>query len=122
MDAEGGSVTFNPYLAGLKTNAAEPAKGGSGNIERPQAVENIPWQTRPAELTAFEMTLADALQAMFREGVEALPDIVARLNASAVQHPEGRWTEQNYQRPMRRSEGRRVGTECVRTCRSRWCP
>src|SRR3546814_11725166 len=85
MDAEGGSVTFNPYLAGLKTNAAEPAKGGSGNIERPQAVENIPWQTRPAELTAFEMTLAAALQAMFRKGVEALPDIVARLNAAAVQ-------------------------------------
>src|SRR3546814_5279627 len=95
MDAEGGSVTFNPYLAGLKTNAAEPAKGGSGNIERPQAVENIPWQTRPAELTAFEMTLADALQAMFREGVEALPDIVARLNASAVQHPAGRRSEEH---------------------------
>ena len=95
-------MTFNPYLAGLKVNAAEPAKGGSGNIERPQAVENIPWQTRPAELTAFEVALADALQAMFREGVETLPDIVARLNASDVKHPEGRWSEQNYQSLMGR--------------------
>ncbi|MFC3677997.1 recombinase-like helix-turn-helix domain-containing protein [Ferrovibrio xuzhouensis] len=95
-------MTFNPYLAGLKTNAAEPGKGSSGNIERPQAVGNIPWQTRPAELTAFEMTLADALQAMFRDGVETLPDIVARLNASTVQHPEGSWTEQNYQSLMNR--------------------
>ena len=95
-------MTFNPYLAGLKVNADEPNKGGSGNIERPQAVENIPWQTRPAALTPFEDALADTLQAMFREGVEALPDIVARLNASAVKHPEGNWTEQNYQSLMAR--------------------
>lgn len=95
-------MTFNPYLAGLKTNAAEPNKGGSGNIEHASAVENIPWQTRPAALTPFEDALAATLQAMFREGVETLPDIVARLNASDVQHPEGRWTEQNYQSLMSR--------------------
>ena len=51
-------MTFNPYLAGLKVNAAEPNKGGSDNIERPTAVENIPWQTRPAALTPFEDALA----------------------------------------------------------------
>lgn len=95
-------MTFNPYLAGLKVNAAEPNKGGSGNIERPSAVENIPWQTRPAALTPFEDALATTLQTMFRDGIEALPDIVARLNASDVKHPEGRWTEQNYQTLMAR--------------------
>jgi hypothetical protein len=95
-------VTFNPYLAGLKINAAEPGKGGSGNIERAAAVENIPWQTRPAALTPFEDALAETLQAMFRDGVEALPDVVARLNASDVKHPEGGWTEQNYQSLMAR--------------------
>ena len=95
-------MTFNPYLAGLKVNAAEPNKGGSSNIERPVAVENIPWQTRPAELTPFEDALASALQTMFRDGVETLPDIVSRLNASDVKHPEGRWTEQNYQSLMAR--------------------
>ena len=34
--------------------------------------------------------------------VETLPDIVARLNASDVKHPDGRWTEQNYQSLMAR--------------------
>jgi len=95
-------VTFNPYLAGLKTNTTEPNKGGSSNIEHPQAVENIVWQTRPAELTPFENELADALQAIFRDGVEALPDIVSRLNRSPVRHPDGNWTEQNYQSLMAR--------------------
>ncbi|WP_341702261.1 recombinase-like helix-turn-helix domain-containing protein [Ferrovibrio sp.] len=95
-------MRFNPYLAGLRINAAEPNKGGSENIERPQAVENIIHQTRPAELTPFEDSLADTLQTMFRDGVQELPEIVARLNQSGLRHPEGNWTEANYQTLMAR--------------------
>lgn len=95
-------MNFNPYRSGLMTNAAEPNKGGSAAIEQPHAIENIVWQTRAADLTAFEDELAEKLQAVFRNGVEALDAIVAELNRSGPRHPDGAWTEQNYQSLMAR--------------------
>src|SRR3546814_11765409 len=43
------------------------------------------------------------------------PTVVERLEAPAVPDP-------NCSRPYRSSEERRVGKECVSTCRSRWSP
>lgn len=96
-------MDFNPYLAGtVDSDSGDPNKGGPEAIEHPLRTPLIPWQTRPAALTDFESTLADTLMAMFREGVEMLPDIVARLNANGPKHPEGNWTEANYQSLMAR--------------------
>src|SRR3546814_19607724 len=44
----------------------------------------------------------------------------ARL-ALAIRPAKSIWTHMTYQVHIR-SEGRRVGTECVSTCRSRWSP
>jgi hypothetical protein len=99
--SEGNAMEFNPYLA--TSSAANPAdanKGGPEAIEHPSHTRNIPWQTRPGVLTDFEDTLADTLMAMFREGVEDLPAIVAQLNAKGPRHPDGSWNEANYQSLM----------------------
>jgi hypothetical protein len=105
---EGDAMEFNPYLAGVSAGADGDAnKGGPDAVEHSARTLNIPWQTRPAALTDFEATLADTLMAMFREGVEELPAIVAKLNASGPRHPEGSWTEANYQSLMQRlAQGR----------------
>lgn len=96
-------MEFNPYLAGISGAADSDAnKGGSDAVEHPERTPNIPWQTRPAALTDFESTLADTLMAMFRDGVEDLPAIVARLNTVGPRHPEGSWTETNYRSLMAR--------------------
>lgn len=96
-------MDFNPYLAGTASVAGEDAnKGGPDAIEHPARTANIPWQTRPAALSDFEATLADTLMAIFRDGVEDLPGVVARLNASGPRHPGGSWTEANYQSLMAR--------------------
>ncbi|MCW0234003.1 MAG: hypothetical protein OJJ21_10425 [Ferrovibrio sp.] len=96
-------MEFNPYLVGNSGGADGDAnKGGPEAIEQPARAPNIPWQTRPAALTEFEATLADTLMAMFRDGVDELPAIVARLNAAGPRHPEGSWTEANYQSLMAR--------------------
>jgi hypothetical protein len=96
-------MEFNPYLICISDGAGGDAnKGGSNAIEHPTHTANIPWQTRPAALTDFEATLADALMAMFRDGIEELPVIVAKLNAVGPRHPEGSWTEVNYQNLMAR--------------------
>lgn len=92
-------MEFNPYLAGA-ANAGEANKGGLDSIEHPTTASNIPWQTRPALLTVFEDALATTLQDIFRDGIEDLPTLVSRLNASTVKHPEGNWTEANYQSLM----------------------
>src|SRR3546814_12219588 len=54
------------------------------------------------------------------------------LGHDAVKDKSDRWRDQNPERaarcnqpagkPARRSEERRVGKECVSTCRSRWSP
>ena len=93
-------MMFNPYLAGGTGDPADPRKGGPDAIEHPHKVANIPWQTRAAPLTAFEDALATALQEGFNAGVDDLPGLVAALNRSPVKHPDGTWTEANYQTLM----------------------
>src|SRR3546814_15242871 len=52
---------------------------------------------------------------LFEEGRGELRELLGRLKAMGV--PESR-----YATNLSRSDERRVGQECVRTCRSRWSP
>ena len=96
----------NPMLqAWLKRASAQDvaAKGDESSIERPQAVQNLRWQTRPAAPTEYENALGSALQAIFAEQVYELPAIIARLNAGSVRAPHGAaWTEDNFTAEMAR--------------------
>src|SRR3546814_17750889 len=52
-------------------------------------------------------------------------DAMAHRDVKGDQHftqPPPRFTEASLVKKMERSEERRVGKECVRTCRSRWSP
>ena len=47
-------MDHNPYL---KDGAPPNADTGRGRIEDPAAIANVPWQTRPAPPTKFELAL-----------------------------------------------------------------
>lgn len=65
--------------------------------------ENIVWQTRQHEQTAFEKRLADALERAFIDGITELDDIVTWLNADGVRDPENRaWTADSFRAVMAR--------------------
>ena len=70
--------------------------GGAGEFERYDEIRNIRWQTRPARLSAFEESLADALTGALEGGAASLAEIVTRLNDSGVRDTQGRgWTEES---------------------------
>ncbi|MFZ1388071.1 MAG: recombinase-like helix-turn-helix domain-containing protein [Thiolinea sp.] len=78
-------------------------KGGAGNIEQVDKIENIVWQNRMAPPTDYENALADALESLFRQNKMELPEIVAGLNATGMHGPDGRyWTEESFQAEMAR--------------------
>lgn len=79
---------------------------GKGSIERPDAVVNLVWQTRPAPPSEYEIRLGDALVECFGAGIEDLDALVARLNAMGVQAPDGaKWTAASFEREMARLGG-----------------
>src|SRR3546814_12027552 len=73
-----------------------------------------------------DRTLVAALHAIFARvrwvvhQVKNVPD--ARTEHDEVDQYEGEQRERDSWRIERRSEERRVGKECVSTCRSRWSP
>lgn len=83
---------YNPFLT--KSSATR------GRVE---TRENIPWQTRAAAPTEYENRLGDALVEIFGSGVDALPDIVRRLNEKPIPDPAGQpWTEASFQAEMKK--------------------
>src|SRR3546814_13602409 len=82
------------------------------------SVERV-WSEFPVvEITADESVLSDPAAGLKRIG-DAVVDFWEPPIAVAFLHmviSEGTWF------PDLRSEARRVGKECVRTCRSRWSP
>lgn len=52
-----------------------------------------PHQTRPPSWPPALTEFADALEAVFAEGIDDLPRIAAALNARGVAGPGGGWTE-----------------------------
>src|SRR3546814_15214796 len=75
---------------------------------------------RYTNLPGFENATADLVEAILTEGGKVAAEILFPLNAvgdkeGCTRHPDGSVTTP-------RSEERRVGKECVSTCRSRWSP
>ena len=95
-------MDHNPHLkpfSGVEPNQV----AGKGKIEKPEDVENIVHQTRPAPPTEFENRLGDALEEIFGADIDQLGDVVAKLNDMGVPAPEGEdWTEESFQAEMKR--------------------
>ena len=98
-------MDHNPHLKPWIRPTPEDA-AGKGALERPDAVVNIVWQTRPAPPSEYENRLGDALVECFGAGIEELDALVARLNAMGVQAPDGTpWTAASFEREMARLGG-----------------
>ncbi|MBV8667093.1 MAG: hypothetical protein JO269_11475 [Burkholderiaceae bacterium] len=54
-------------------------------------------QSRKRAPTSFEDLLGDAIERAFAAGVEDVATLVAHLNATGPNSPEGTWTVENYQ-------------------------
>ncbi|NKB21417.1 MAG: hypothetical protein GKS01_13055 [Alphaproteobacteria bacterium] len=93
-------MDHNPYL---KNGAPMNADTGRGRVEDPAAIVNVPWQTRPASPTEFELALCDALTEIFDAGAEELSEIVAALNDKGVKAADGSgWTIESFQAEMKK--------------------
>ena len=94
-------IDYNPFLnPGQKPPTAA---AGTGKIERPSDIQNLPWQTRPAPPTEYEVLLTNALEQIFGEGIHGLSGIVGRLNEVGMRDPSGSaWTAEGFQREMAR--------------------
>lgn len=92
------------YNLALKPwKGVQPSKGGAGNIETVDNIENIVWQSRAAPPSDYENALGDALENLFRDKIHDLPGIVAGLNEAGIHGPDGRyWTEASFQAEMAR--------------------
>jgi hypothetical protein len=95
-------MDHNPHLKPWIRPKPEDA-ANKGTVERPDAVVNLMWQTRPAPPSEYENRLADALVECFGAGVEQLDALVARLNEMGVQSSDGtKWTAASFEREMAR--------------------
>lgn len=71
--------------------------------QRVREPENIVWQTRTHEETAFERRLADTMERAFVDGVTELEALVEYLNADGVRDEENRaWTVDTFRAVMAR--------------------
>jgi len=60
-----------------------------------------PRQTRTGEPNAWQLELANAIEAVFTKGAEELDEVVAGLNQSRVRPPSGgAWTAENFKAVM----------------------
>jgi hypothetical protein len=86
-------MDHNPFLR-------KEAAAARGAVER---LQNLEWQTRAAPPTEFENRLGDALEKIFAEGVESLPEVIRQLNDGGSRDAAGQpWTEQSFQAEMKR--------------------
>ncbi len=89
-------MNFNPLLKPWE--AAEPNNvAGKGLVEVAGKTDNIVWQTRAAEPTAYENALGDALEQAFEGGATQPEEIVRSLNAQAFRNADGSsWTVDSF--------------------------
>jgi len=93
---------YNPKLKPWQKPAPNKV-AGEGQIEKPDQVENIVWQTRAAPPTDYENQLGDALVAAFDGGIEDIEPLVTKLNELGVRAPDGRnWTVESFEAEMAR--------------------
>ncbi len=95
-------MDYNPYLKPWRT--AQPNEAaGEGEIERPEHIRNLVWQTRAAPPTEYENQLGDALEQVFEAGAVELAEVVAGLNRLGLRSADGlAWTEATFQAELRR--------------------
>lgn len=95
-------VDHNPYMAPWEKPAPNNV-AGKGSIEVPGQVPNLVWQNRAAPPSAYENSLADALEKVFESGCETLDEVVQGLNAQGIRLPDGRsWTPELFETEMAR--------------------
>lgn len=95
-------MDHNPYLKPWQQPKPNQV-AGKGEIERPDRIRNIVWQTRSAPPTEFENQLGDALERVFDSGAVELADVVAGLNKLGFLASDGQpWTEASFQAEMKR--------------------
>src|SRR3546814_17205027 len=98
------------------------------SVASPSNVEEAVTAEEPAlpelalpEITGLDFDLDGLLSALDQpNGGEITSETVAKEWLVSVRPMPGALT--NGSEPLLRSEERRVGNECVRTCRSRWLP
>ena len=96
-EGRNGELEHNPWLAAPRGN-----KGDAGTVEDFGDPLLIRWQTRARPPSEHEGRLADALAAIFGDGVFDLPGIADRLNAAGVaSHGGGPWTADAFAAAMR---------------------
>jgi hypothetical protein len=99
--------TLNPFLTG-----SGESKGGGGYLEDPSSVENIAGQTAARPPDSFESRLADALMAVFADGVWELNRVVMELNARGCRDNNGsEWTAAAFQVQLAQSAARLFAPE-----------
>ena len=85
-------MDYNPFR-----RKTEP--GARGGVEERI---NIEWQNRADPPTEFETRLGDALEQIFADGVESLPEVVRELNRITPDRAGNPWTEESFQAEMKR--------------------
>jgi hypothetical protein len=69
-------------------------RAGHGGFERYDVIENVPWQSRSREPTAYEDSLAAGLEAAFKAGGADLASLADSLNTLGILRNDGEpWTE-----------------------------
>ena len=91
------TLDFNPALPESR-QFTPPAEGGNGNIHKPGEYQNIIWQTRSRVPENWELLLITALEELFEQGVETLPELVNGLNAIRMYDQQGApWSDDRFQ-------------------------
>lgn len=87
---------FNPALPESRRIIA-PKEGGNGVIHKPGQTLNLIWQSRSRAPQPWELALIDALEALFENGAQTLPELVNGLNAGKFYNQRGQpWQEQTF--------------------------
>jgi hypothetical protein len=91
------SLDFNPALPESR-QFTPPAEGGNGTIHKPGGYQNIIWQTRSRVPESWELELISALENLFEQGAESLPELVQGLNAARMHDLQGEpWSEASFE-------------------------
>ena len=95
-------MDYNAFLE-LQKKGHKEEVSGRGRIEHPEAILNIPWQTRSETPTDYEIRLTQTLSQIFEADFDTLPKIVSELNSRKVLAPDGTtWTEEKFKMEIKR--------------------
>lgn len=90
------TLNFNPALPESR-QFTPPAEGGNGAIHKPGHYDNLIWQTRSRVPENWELKLIAALEELFEQGAETLPELVNGLNAIKMRDQQGEpWSEASF--------------------------